>query len=160
LRKQSALQQKFHCILDFSPSEKGYEAGIVVFWSSYSYASIGIRLNATGEGKVIIVRTPDESTVGLLKEKEIVLSALQAENSLHLLVGWRENGYILGVVEGNRVIQYGFAEGELLTRSPPTGNSYTGMMFGVYAFGNWEPCLDPADFRGITIEDFSAGELA
>jgi hypothetical protein len=155
------LQQAFHAVLDFSPSRKGYEAGIVVFWSSYSYASIGIRLNTTGDRRVVIVRTPDEKVVGPLLEKEIELSAPAAsEKGTQLMVGWKKSGYILGVVEGGSMTEYGFTAGELLTRGPPTGNCFTGMMFGVYAFGNWEPCLDPADFTKIMMEDFSTGNLA
>jgi hypothetical protein len=37
-----------------------------------------------------------------------------------------------------------------LIASPPVGGAFTGMMFGLYAFGNGEPCLDPADFSCIT----------
>jgi hypothetical protein len=39
-----------------------------------------------------------------------------------------------------------------LITSPPVGGAFTGMMFGLYAFGNGEPCLDPADFSCITHE--------
>lgn len=39
---------------------------------------------------------------------------------------------------------------ELIT-SPPSGGAFTGIMFGLYAFGNDEPCLDPADFSDISI---------
>ena len=160
LRKQTALQQAFHATLDFSPSKKGYEAGIVVFWSSYSYGSIGIRLNAAGDKRVIIVRTPDEKTVGLLHESEFELSTLAGSIGIQLLIGWKENGYLLSIVAGDQVQDCGFASGQLLTRSPPIGNCFSGMMFGVYAFGNWEPCLDPADFTEIKMVDFSSGRLS
>lgn len=38
---------------------------------------------------------------------------------------------------------------EALTLAPLIGNTFTGMMFGVYAFGKGEPVLDPADFTGL-----------
>jgi hypothetical protein len=37
-----------------------------------------------------------------------------------------------------------------LIKSPLVGGAFTGMMFGLYAFGNGEPCLDHADFSCIT----------
>lgn len=40
-------------------------------------------------------------------------------------------------------------EGRLLTKTPPVGQPFLGAMFGLYAFGNWEPCLDPAYFKDI-----------
>lgn len=47
-------------------------------------------------------------------------------------------------------------ESKLLSRSPPIGNTFTGVMFGVYAFGKMEPVLDPADFSGIEVETGSS----
>jgi hypothetical protein len=42
-----------------------------------------------------------------------------------------------------------------LITSPPVGGAFTGMMFGLYAFGNGEPCLDPADFWDVEmVTDF------
>ena len=34
-----------------------------------------------------------------------------------------------------------------MTVSPPVGMAFTGMMFGLYAFGERQPCLVPADFQ-------------
>lgn len=39
-----------------------------------------------------------------------------------------------------------------LIASPPVGGAFMGMMFGLYAFGNGEPCLDPADFSCVIHE--------
>ena len=38
---------------------------------------------------------------------------------------------------------------EALTVSPPVGGAFAGAMFGIYAFGDGEPVLDPADFCDI-----------
>jgi hypothetical protein len=43
-------------------------------------------------------------------------------------------------------------QSQLLTRSPPIGGAFTGVMFGVYSFGKMEPVLDPADFSMISLE--------
>jgi hypothetical protein len=43
---------------------------------------------------------------------------------------------------------------QLLTRSPPIGGAFTGVMFGVYSFGMMEPVLDPADFSVISLDDW------
>jgi hypothetical protein len=37
-----------------------------------------------------------------------------------------------------------------LAVSPLVGGAFTGTMFGLYAFGNGEPCLDPADFSNVS----------
>lgn len=38
-----------------------------------------------------------------------------------------------------------------LTVAPPVGSVYGGMLFGLYALGDGEPVLDPADFSDICI---------
>lgn len=40
---------------------------------------------------------------------------------------------------------------EDLVVAPPVGGAFTGVMFGVYAFGKGEPVLDPADFTSIKV---------
>lgn len=41
----------------------------------------------------------------------------------------------------------GEVSNEVMTRDPPVGAPFTGMMLGLYAFGELERCLVPADFR-------------
>lgn len=36
-----------------------------------------------------------------------------------------------------------------MTVDPPKGMAFTGMMFGLYAFGELEPCLSHADFEFV-----------
>ena len=43
---------------------------------------------------------------------------------------------------------------EDLTVMPPVGAAFTGAMFGIYAFGSWEPVLDPADFSDIVMQEY------
>jgi beta-xylosidase len=68
LRKQTAFHQRFQAMLDFEPSREGYEAGIVIWWSMYSFASIGITIASSLAGpkkKAVILRLPTE-TVGVM----------------------------------------------------------------------------------------------
>ena len=50
-------------------------------------------------------------------------------------------------IESNTIHWIGEVSIDTMTRDPPVGASFTGMMFGLYAFGEREPCLEPADFR-------------
>jgi hypothetical protein len=63
LRKQTAFQQRFNAVLDFMPTRAGYEAGIVLWYSLFSYASIGVTVAVDGPNKgkrVLIVRVPEK----------------------------------------------------------------------------------------------------
>lgn len=42
LRKQTSISQVFSTKLAFKPSARGYEAGVVLYWNHYSYATVGI----------------------------------------------------------------------------------------------------------------------
>jgi hypothetical protein len=47
----------------------------------------------------------------------------------------------------------GAVQNQHMTLDPPVGAAFTGMMFGLYAFGELQPCLDPADFAYAEIID-------
>jgi beta-xylosidase len=76
LRKQTAFYQRFQAMLDFEPIREGYEAGIVVWWSMYSFASIGITIASSPAGvkkKAVILRLPTE-TVGVINVGGLLIS--------------------------------------------------------------------------------------
>jgi hypothetical protein len=76
LRKQTAFHQRFQATLDFEPGREGYEAGIVVWWSMYSFASIGITNASSPAGpkkKVVILRLPTE-TIGVMSVGDLLIS--------------------------------------------------------------------------------------
>jgi hypothetical protein len=76
LRKQTAFHQRFQAMLDFKPSREGYEAGIVVWWSMYSFASIGITISPSQAGpkkKVVVLRLPTE-TIGVMSVGGLLIS--------------------------------------------------------------------------------------
>lgn len=61
LRKQLSYSETFSAKMQFDPSQLGYEAGVVLWWSQYSFASIGVRLavNDSAESvKTVILREP------------------------------------------------------------------------------------------------------
>lgn len=60
--------------------------------------------------------------------------------------------YTLSLEQGQRVSQTNVScSAEDLTIMPPVGGAFTGVMFGVYAFGRGEPLLNPADFTDIRV---------
>lgn len=61
LRKQCSYSETFTAEMNFHPTRLGYEAGLVLWWSSFSYASIGIAGVRVVDGKVqrtIVCRIP------------------------------------------------------------------------------------------------------
>lgn len=144
LRKQTRPFLTWETQLSFRPTSPYTEAGTVVFWNNFVYSSIGIRLSSTNnETKRIIRFRPAE---GPIVEKQ-----LQNEDS-----------NVIFVIECSHVYRFGFREshcprdgiqwlGEVsnstMTRDPPVGAAFTGMMLGLYAFGEFQPCLVPADFK-------------
>jgi hypothetical protein len=73
LRKQTALSQHFGAEMDFLPSKAGYEAGIVVWWSMYSFASAGITRSAVDGALYAVFRSSSH-------EKHILLVCHLAYN--------------------------------------------------------------------------------
>ena len=61
LRKQTSYSERFHVKLNFNPRKKGYEAGIVLWWSQFSYATVGITTVELPSGekvRTVIRRSP------------------------------------------------------------------------------------------------------
>jgi beta-xylosidase len=66
LRKQTALSQCFIAKMIFNPSKAGYEAGIVVWWNMYSYASAGLTRSAVDGELYTVFRSPSHEKHALL----------------------------------------------------------------------------------------------
>lgn len=159
LRKQGSFHDRFSTTLEFKPSRKGYEAGITVWWSMYSYASIGITA-VTSEGQVtprVVYRKPT-GTVGELNTIYPALASpsgeqiFDASSSAQLSAEATPTTYTLRLSQGSCECRFSF-DVEDLCIMPPVGGAFTGTMFGIYSFGAWEPVLDPADFRDIMITE-------
>ncbi|KAF2015637.1 glycoside hydrolase family 43 protein [Aaosphaeria arxii CBS 175.79] len=159
LRKQKTYNETFHTKLRFNPSRAGYEAGVTVWWSMYSHASIGITAAISADtspsSKQIVCRLPTGKAGNL---KEIVLlhdsdetSALGNADEVTITAKASPTKYILTIAFNNITKDIEF-DAEKLTVAPPVGGAFTGTMWGIYSFGQWEPVLDPADFSDIYVE--------
>lgn len=54
LRKQSSYTESFEAKMEFNPRKAGYEAGVVVWWSQYSYATYGLTLRERVDGEQVL----------------------------------------------------------------------------------------------------------
>lgn len=200
LRKQTALAQSFQATMEFAPSRVGYEAGIVLWWNQFSYATVGVTLLELPDGERVLTVVRRGPTVqdGVVEVSEVFLfflffffpsslpglprlsqiihtqeltriqtqttypflqppeapervEKLLAQGPVELVVGCRaeDGSYTLGLRQGGADGDHAACRAEDLTVAPPVGAAFTGVMFGVYAFGRGEPVLDPAFFGGI-----------
>lgn len=204
LRKQTALAQSFQATMEFAPSRMGYEAGIVLWWNQFSYATVGVTLLELPDGERVltVVRRGPTAQAGVVEVSEVSLffvfssvpmpplppsllpglprlsqiihtqeltrtqttypflqppeapervERLLAQGPVELVVGCRaeDGSYTLGIRQGGAEGDHAACRAEDLTVAPPVGAAFTGVMFGVYAFGKGEPVLDAADFGGI-----------
>ena len=53
LRKQTSYNQTFHVRMKFKPTARGYEAGVVLWWSQFSYAAMGVEAVEDENGNVV-----------------------------------------------------------------------------------------------------------
>lgn len=73
-------------------------------------------------------------------ESDVVL-AIKSDNGYSF--GYRE---VVGGTDDEEVVWIGQVSAMAMTQDPQVGASFTGMMFGVFAFGEMEKCFTPADF--------------
>lgn len=172
LRKQTSwTQETFRVAMNFTPRKAGYEAGIVLWWNQFSYATMGITFGGDGgtvDCRTVVTRQP-EGQPGEMKVSDLdpaggrrFLShanwsskvchhpqpVADGEVTFHLTC--YESQYVLRASIGE--FEHDFVvPAEKLTVAPPVGGTFAGVMYGVYSFGNGEPVLDPADFRDITV---------
>ncbi|PSR87392.1 beta-xylosidase [Coniella lustricola] len=152
LRKQTSYTQTFETKLSFGPSRPGYEAGLVLWWNLFSYATVGLTLVELPGGEQVqtVVR---RSRVGK-EESPRQVSTLLTGEPLHLSLFCANDKYTLVAQQGLEARQDTATYlAEELTLAPPLGGAFTGVMYGVYAFGKGEPVLDPADFSDIRVSE-------
>ncbi|KAH8906303.1 beta-xylosidase [Coniochaeta sp. PMI_546] len=146
LRKQTSYTgEVFRVKMTFNPRKQGYEAGVVLWWNQFSYATVGLTAAAdpsAGYEKTVIVRTP----TGRPGEMKVSTPQYRVELSVSCL----ETGYNIKIWAGKLYHSSFVAAGDL-TVAPPVGGTFAGVMYGVYSFGRGEPVLDPADFRDIVV---------
>lgn len=68
LRKQTMYEQSFGVTLEFNPSRVGYEAGLVLWWNQFSYATIGVTLVQLPSGEKVhsVVRRSPTGRAGVV----------------------------------------------------------------------------------------------
>ena len=157
LRKQESYHDRFSAILEFNPSRKGYEAGITVWWSMYSYASIGITPVVCDDQLVptVVCRKPTGAVGKLVTTYPAITNtsttqSFDASAQSQLSAQATPTTYILKLSQGSSEWSFSFNVEDLCIM-PPVGGAFTGAMFGIYSFGPWEPVLDAADFKDIVI---------
>jgi len=146
LRKQSTRFITWETKVSFTPTSSRSEAGTVIWWNYLNYSSIGIRLSPTDDTQRILRFRPS-------KGEEILanLNSLTSDVKFFIECG---DKYRLGYIEmvnqtkeGDNPQWLGEVENEIMTADPSIGAPFTGMLLGLYAFGELEGCLTPADFH-------------
>lgn len=169
LRKQSERFCTWETRLSFTPSSPYTEAGTVVWMDYFTYSTIGIRLevssnNGTNDApkeKILrrIIRFPPPIGSGAdVIERE--LKSLDSDIVLTISCG---DGYRFSfreIVNNDTTTQeqpqcIGEVANEVMTRPPPIGLQFTGVMLGLYAFGTYHPCSTPADFHYVQVTNTS-----
>jgi hypothetical protein len=158
LRKQTSLSETFHAKLQFDPTQPGYEAGVTVWWSQYSYATFGITLVELPNGdrvRTLIYRQPTgvsnaHKTVRPLIGSCTSEKSAEISTTATLQIQAQPTSYKLTISSEDVGEEFGFSTSDI-TVFPPVGSSFTGVCFGIYSFGKGEPVLDPADFSDIYI---------
>ena len=136
LRKQTHQICTWETELFFQPTVDETEAGTVVWLNYFTYSSIGVRKDS--KGRFIRFRP---------SEGDIVEHRLDFKTAVTLTVDCGSE-YRFGYREGTESDIHWIASvsNSAATAAPPVGANFTGMMLGVYAFGERQRCLDPADF--------------
>ncbi|KAF4982103.1 hypothetical protein FZEAL_2209 [Fusarium zealandicum] len=151
LRKQTSYDQTFRVKLEFKPTSGGYEAGAVLWWSQYSYATVGLTASKDDDGKIkpkIVFREPRGKAGDF---KAATANIENVSDTVEFEIRASPTTYTLSGVVGDKSDSFSILAKDL-TVAPPVGGCFTGVMFGIYSFGKGEPVLDPADFSDISIE--------
>ncbi|CAI7677739.1 hypothetical protein N7533_003380 [Penicillium manginii] len=137
LRKQTHLVCTWETKLSFNPTSEHTEAGTVLWWNYFTYTCLGIRAQG---GKRIIRFQPSEDNI---VEEEIDLTSdviLTIQCGSEYRFGYRQQNLA-------DIRWVGTISNKAATKAPPIGACFTGMMFGLYAFGERHRVLSPADFE-------------
>lgn len=112
--------------------------------SYFTYTSIGIRRASSSERRIIRFRPAKQAF------KDVELSTT---GPVKLLIKSDDLKYTLGYQEsGAEEVWLGDVDIDTMTADPAVGAAFTGIMFGLYAFGELEPALVPAMFHYAAFE--------
>jgi hypothetical protein len=120
------------------------EAGTVVYFNYFTFTSIGVRRAVSTNKRIIRFRRADQ---------EITDVEMTTTTSLRLLIKVTELRYTFGYQDaGCNVVWIGSVDIDVMTKDPPIGMPFSGMMFGLYACGESEPCVNPAVFEHVEFQ--------
>jgi beta-xylosidase len=136
LRKQTHRNCIWETKLSFKPTSSDTEAGTVVWLNYFTHSSLGIRKEDSG--RFLRFSPSDHDTVErrLKPESDIILTVTCGDK---YEFGYRED-------TGSEIQWIGSVSNIAATAAPPVGANFTGMMLGIYSFGERQRCLAPADF--------------
>jgi hypothetical protein len=138
LRKQTYREVVFEARVDFCPESMHVEAGVIVWWNYTCLSSLGIRRSE--EGRVVVYSGAD----GVRRTSSLKSSA--SEVILTVICGDQYEFLYHEVDEAAERRTVGSVSNAVMTRDPEVGAPFTGMMLGLYAYGELEASLAPADF--------------
>ncbi|KAJ6096997.1 Concanavalin A-like lectin/glucanase subgroup [Penicillium sp. IBT 16267x] len=136
LRKQIHRFCTWETKLSFQPDSGNTEAGTVLWWNYFTYTSLGIRKR--GKSRILRFQQSSGSLVDhtLSWTSEVVL-VIECGDQYRF--GYRDS-------TDPEITWIGAVDNVTAARSPPVGAAFTGMMLGLYAFGERQRCMTPADF--------------
>lgn len=145
LRKQRHWPVTWETQLDFLPQTALDEAGTVVYWNHTCFASIGIRARVHGDKLQRIVRFSPPANA-----EEVVDHEISDNGEVKFLVDCTPTHYRFAFKEAKEELEewkwLGEVDTQVMTRNPDVGAPFTGMMFGLYSYGEMQPVLTPAHF--------------
>ncbi|KAF1835200.1 putative glycosyl hydrolase, partial [Decorospora gaudefroyi] len=148
LRKQRHWPVTWETQLTFQPSVPRVEAGNVVWWNYTCHARIGIALNTQSQ-RIVRFTPPGTNAVAVernIYEKGDVTFVVDSTDTTYRF-GYRE---VCGAeklpASREAWVWLGEVDTQVLTQNPVIGQPFTGMMMGVYAFGELQGVLDSAEF--------------
>ncbi|KAF3402989.1 Non-reducing end alpha-L-arabinofuranosidase BoGH43B [Talaromyces pinophilus] len=169
LRKQSERFCTWETRLSFTPSSPYTEAGTVVWMDYFTYSTIGIRLKVSSNKgsndapKEKILQRIIRFTPPIGSDADVIEHELKSLDSDIILTISCGDGYQFSfreIVKNDTTTQeqlqcLGEVANEVMTRPPPIGLQFTGVMLGLYAFGTYHPCSTPADFHYVQVTNTS-----
>lgn len=133
--------------LSFSPDEMQSEAGTVAYWNYFTWSSIGIHRTTTGGREIIFTPAEGQSATAKLTSFETEVDLVIAINPLALRFGFQEAQPGASRVSADAGVNWiGESSSTSLTQNPAVGNSFTGLMLGLYAFSEKDRSASFADF--------------
>jgi beta-xylosidase len=144
LQKQKHYNIEWSTSLEFDPEDHKEEAGAIIYANDTAHHEVGVRL-CSGENAQKCAFTRVVNQEGDIEEKEIPLDYPEKATQLHIMTNYTTCS--LGYSQDNQPPKYSttFSTSLLTTAENGTG-TFTGSMLGVYATGNGETVVRPADF--------------